>query len=240
MNHSYRKNSLLGASSLCTYRLVGTIRCVAERSVDAVVFDYGGVLTAPVRTSTKQWLAAEGIDVDGFYLVMREWMAAEAELGSPVHQLETGELTGEDFSQALAVRLRTEAGLPVSAEGLLGRMLEGLVPDPEMDALVEDVRATGVRVGLLSNSWGNTYPEDIATRFDPVVISGEVGLRKPDPRIYEVALDALAIAPERVAFVDDMPVNVAAATELGIHAVRHTDASATRSALAELLPELAA
>jgi epoxide hydrolase-like predicted phosphatase len=213
---------------------------VAERSVDAVVFDYGGVLTTPVPISTRQWLEAERIDVDGFYVVMREWMAAGAVNGSPVHLLETGELSGPEFERELAGRLTTADGVGVIADGLLARMLGGMRPDPEMFELVEQVRALGVRVGLLSNSWGNTYPENIATLFDPVVISGEVGLRKPDPRIYQLTLGHLGTRPDRVVFVDDIPMNVEAATALGIRGLRHRDAASTRAALAELLPGLAA
>lgn len=213
---------------------------MAERSVDAVVFDYGGVLTTPVSTSTRRWLAAERIDVDGFYRVMREWMAADVPEGSPVHRLETGELPGPEFERALAERLTTADGSPVAAEGLLRRMLGGLAPDPVMFDLVREVRGAGVRVGLLSNSWGNhTYPDEIVGHFDPVVISGSVGLRKPDPRIYRLTLEQLDIEPGRVAFVDDLPMNVSAAATLGMHGFRHTDAAATRAALAGLVPELA-
>ena len=208
--------------------------------MDAVVFDYGGVLTTPVPVSTGRWLADEGIDVGAYRQVMRDWMGTGAVEGSPVHRLETGELADAEFERALADRLTTDTGSPVAAEGLLVRMLGGLEPDPAMLALIDQLRAAGVRVGLLSNSWGtHPYPEHVLAHLDPVVISGQVGLRKPDPRIYRLTLDQLDIGPDRVVYVDDLAMNVAAAAELGMHAHRHTDAVTTRAALAGLLPEVA-
>ncbi len=203
-----------------------------------MIFDFGGVLTVPVRHSTGQWLVGEGITEDSYRAVMREWLI-DAVAGSPAHLLETGELTGPEFESALAARLRTAEGLPVRAEGLLERMFAGMVIDTAMLALAAELRAAGVRVGLLSNSWGNTYPLDALAGFDPVVISGEVGLRKPDPRIYTLILDRLGVPATRTAFVDDVAPNVAAAAGLGLHAILHADAATTRAALAALVPDLA-
>lgn len=210
------------------------------RAVDAVVFDFGGVLTVPVRNSTEQWLAGEGIVMDSYRAVMREWLVGDAALGSPVHRLETGELTEPEFERALAARLVTSNGAPVAADGLLARMFAGMVTDPAMLALIGDLREVGVRVGLLSNSWGNEYPAEVLALFDPVVISGEVGLRKPDPRIFQLVLGRLGLPAGRVAFVDDVPPNVAAAADLGIHAILHVDAMTTRAALLPLVPDLPA
>lgn len=213
---------------------------MAERRIDAVVFDFGGVLTAPVRQSTRDWLAGEGILLDSYTAVMREWVVGDAATGSPVHLLETGELTGPDFERALAARLVTSSGAPVPAQGLLKRMFAGMVPDPVMLELVAELSAAGLRVGLLSNSWANTYPDELVGLFDPVVISGDVGLRKPDPRIFHLLLDRLGVPAQRTAFVDDLPPNVAAAADVGIHAVHHVDATTTRAALVSLVPDLPA
>jgi putative hydrolase of the HAD superfamily len=212
---------------------------VADREIDAVVFDYGGVLTTPLRVSTPRWLAADRITQDSFTEVMRDWLGRDAAAGSPVHRLETGELPGVDFERLFAARLVTEDGTPVVASGLLRRLFAGMAVDEAMVALVRDLRAAGLRLGLLSNSWANTYPDELLALFDAVVISGEVGLRKPDPVIYRLVLDKLAVPAARSVFVDDVAVNVAAATELGMHAVRHHDAEQTRTALSELIPALA-
>jgi putative hydrolase of the HAD superfamily len=127
----------------------------------------------------------------------------------------------------------------VVAAGLLRRLFAGMAVDEAMLALVRDLRAAGLLVGLLSNSWANTYPDELLALFDAVVISGEVGLRKPDPVIYGLLLDKLAVPAARSVFVDDAPVNVAAAIELGMHGIRHEDANRTRAALTDLIPALA-
>lgn len=219
---------------LCTYQLVGTIPGV---TVDAVVFDYGGVLTSAVRESTAQWLAADAIDETSFATVMREWMARDAEAGSPVHRLETGELTGPEFEIEFAARLRTTSGDPVTADGLLARMFAGMRPDPAMFELVAELREQ-VTVAVLSNSWANTYPDNLADLVDTVVTSGEVGLRKPDPKIYRLVLDRLGLPARACVFVDDAPVNTDAAAALGMTAIRHRDPATTRAALAALIPSL--
>ena len=170
---------------------------------------------------------------------MREWLGRDAVAGSPIHRLETGELSGPDFERAFAARLATSDGSPVPAEGLLARLFAGMRTDPAMFDLLGDLRATGVKVGLLSNSWGNHYPDDLHELFDAMVISGEVGLRKPDPVIYRLVLDKLDVPAERAIFVDDAPVNVEAATALGMRAIRHQDAASTRAALEPLIPGLA-
>ena len=207
-------------------------------TVDAVVFDYGGVLTSAVRETTAHWLAADDIDETSFATVMRDWMARDVEVGSPVHRLETGELTGPEFEVEFAARLRTTSGGAVLAEGLLARLFATMRPDPAMFALITDLRALGVRVAVLSNSWANTYPDNLAELVDVVVISGEVGLRKPDPKIYRLTLDRLGLPASACVFVDDAPINVDAATALGMTAIRHRDAAGTRAALAELIPSL--
>jgi HAD superfamily hydrolase (TIGR01509 family) len=108
-----------------------------------------------------------------------------------------------------------------------------------MFALAEELRGLGLRVGLVSNSWGNTYPRElIDALLDPIVISGEVGLRKPDAAIYELALHRLGVAAERTLFVDDAEPNVLGARAVGLQALLHTDAAATRVALAVLVPDL--
>ena len=118
-----------------------------------------------------------------------------------------------------------------------GGVLTG--PDPAMFALVEELRALDIRVALLSNSWGNTYPRGrIDTLLDPVVISGEVGLRKPLAPIYLLTLDRLGLPADRVVLVDDAEPNVLGARAVGMRAHLHADSDATRAALAGLCPGL--
>ena len=209
-----------------------------DRVVDAVVFDYGGVLTTPLSASTGSWLSSDGIDPDGFATLMRDWLGRGAEPDNPIHRLETGELPAAEFERAFAARLRSLDGTPVRAEGLLGRLFAGMRPDQDMTDLVRTLRKAGLRTGLLSNSWGNDYPADLlAELFDVVVISEDVGLRKPDEPIYRLLLDRLELPADRVAFVDDFTANVRAAQAIGMHGIRHVDPASTRTELAELLGE---
>ena len=209
-------------------------------AIEAVVFDFGGVLTTPVRDSIAAWLEADGIRPESFSATLKEWLGRNAAAGSPVHRLETGELSIPEFDALLAARLTTYAGTPVDPTGVLRRLFAGMGADEEMYALLADLRAAGIRTALLSNSWGNTYPrERLAELMDAMVISGEVGLRKPDPAIYRLALERLGIAePAAAAFVDDASPNVEGAAALGMHAVLHRDAASTRAALAALIPGL--
>ena len=207
--------------------------------IDAVLFDYGGVLTGPVKPSIASWLAADAIEPKSFSRTLHTWLSSEAEDGTPIHRLETGDLTVADFEVLLATELRTTDGRAVVPDGILGRLFAGMQPDPAMFALAEELRAAGLKVGLLSNSWSHTYPRArIAALLDPVVISGEVGLRKPHAAIYELALDRLCLPADRVLFIDDAEPNVLGARAIGLQALFHVDHPSTRAALAELVPSL--
>jgi len=207
--------------------------------IDAVVFDYGGVLTTPVRGSITAWQAADGIDPASFTRCLKIWLSRDAPAGTPIHQLEMGTLPVAEFEARLAQELSTVDGRPIDPVGLLSRLFAGMRPDPAMFALAEELRSLGLKVALLSNSWGNSYPRDlIDPLFDPVVISGEVGLRKPWAPIYELTLDRLGLPPQRVLFVDDASPNVEGARAVGMPALLHTDPATTRNELARLVPGL--
>ncbi|HMD91643.1 MAG TPA: HAD family phosphatase [Trebonia sp.] len=159
--------------------------------------------------------------------------------GNPVHALERGECTVAEFERLLAARLIRTDGTPVPAEGLLTRMLSASVPVPAMYQLIRDLRAKGIRTALLSNSWGaGGYPrEDFPGLFDAVVISGEVGMRKPEPRIFHHAAGLLGIAPRECVFIDDLEANVQAAADVGMTGVHHTDPIRTQQRLTELFAD---
>ena len=155
---------------------------------------------------------------------------------SPVHRLERGELTPAEFEQQLADRL-AELGSPVAAQGLLGRMLGGLASlDAGMLGIVRRAHDAGVRTALLSNSWGDHYPDELfGGLFDAVVISGQVGMRKPDAEIFRHTAELLGLDPGACVMVDDLPQNVRGAVAAGMVAVQHTDVDSTRAELEVLL-----
>ena len=141
---------------------------------------------------------------------------------SPMHRLERGEMETVEFERELAAELAIR-GSHVPPEGLLARILAGLAElDPRMVDLVRRARATGLRTALLSNSWGLHYPEALWDGlFDAVVISGEVGMRKPELEIFHYTAHRLRLPPGRCVMVDDLPHNFAGAVAAGMVGVLH-------------------
>jgi len=209
-------------------------------TVLGVLFDYGGVLTTPTRASIEAWTRREGIDPHSFSEVLKAWLSRSAPPGNPLHQLEIGGLELAGFNAALTPRLRMADGGPVAEADHLGGIFATMAPEPAMIALVEDLRARDIRLALVSNSWGNHYPEDVLRLFDVVVISSEVGLRKPQREIYALALERLGLAPHESILVDDGAPNIEAGERLGITGVLHVHPATTLEALARLVPKLTA
>ncbi len=162
--------------------------------------------------------------------------ANPANAANPVHALERGECTVAEFERLLAERLVTTAGGRVQPNGLLTRMLSASRPVPAMYQVIRDLRGAGVRTALLSNSWGDGgYPrQDFPALFDAVVISGEVGMRKPESRIFLHTAGLLGIAPGECVFVDDLERNVTAAVGCGMTGVHHTDPAETVTRLTRM------
>jgi putative hydrolase of the HAD superfamily len=205
-----------------------------------VITDWGGVMTGPIRDMVRNWLEAENIDSRHYAAVMRPWVLDAGDAsgnGNPIHALERGECTTEEFEQLLAARIVNRDGRPVSPEGLLRRMFAGSAYCDPMHAAVQAARGAGLRTGLLSNSWGmDDYPRHLFPGlFDVVVISAEVGMRKPEQRIFRHTVGLLGLTPEECVFIDDLEVNVTAAEEAGMTAVLHTDPAATVARLSEIL-----
>ena len=205
-----------------------------------IVTDWGGVLTSPILTTVQAWIEGDGIDWDSYRTVMRLWVsqAYGVDAGpNPIHALERGECSGAEFEQILAARLLRVDGETVVAEGLLRRMFAASVPVPGMYDTIRTLRAAGFSTALLSNSWGcDEYPRaDFPGLFDTVVLSGEVGMRKPEKEIFFHAAATLGLAPAECVFIDDMEANVAAAQACGMTGVLHTETATTARALQDLL-----
>jgi putative hydrolase of the HAD superfamily len=160
----------------------------------------------------------------------REALArAFADASSPAARIETGVLAPAEFDIELARFLSEGLGASVSAERLVERLFHGVRREPTMVEAIRRLRAAGNTTVLVSNSWGGAAYEDevIGMCFDHRVVSGEVGLRKPDAAIYEHALELAQVAPEDAVFIDDLPLNCDGARAVGIAAIHHVEPHAT-------------
>ncbi len=198
---------------------------MAERR--GLLVDYGGVLTTNLFASFGAFCEAEGLDPH----TLARAFAEDREARTALIDFECGRLDDRDFERLLGARLG------VDPDGLIARMFSRTEPEHDVIAAVAGARAAGIRTGLLSNSWGrNGYDrtgwEEL---FHVTVISGEVGMRKPDPRIYALASERLGLPPEEVVFVDDLPQNLDPAREAGMAVIHHTGAAQTVAELERLL-----
>ena len=207
----------------------------AQRNLAGLIVDYGGVLTSALQETMAAWTESDGIDATEFERAMKEWLGssfgAEAH-SNPVHALERGEMEVPHFEEELAKRLRTHDGRPVEAAGLLTRMFAGFRSEPLMVDALRRARKGGIRTALLSNSWGLDYPRDgWEELFDAVVISGEVGMRKPEPGIFTLTAERLGLPADRCVMVDDLSPNIRGAVAVGMVGVHHVDPEQTVSEL---------
>jgi putative hydrolase of the HAD superfamily len=213
----------------------------APGNLRGLVIDWGGVLTNSILSTVQVWAETDQIDWASYVACMRPWLT-EAYGGpevaaNPVHALERGECTVPEFERMFAARLTRTDGGPVPAEGLLGRMFAATETVPAMYDLLRKARAAGVRTCLLSNSWGSEWYDrtDFPELFDGVVISCEVGMRKPEPAIFRHAAELIGLPPAACLFVDDVEANISAAEACGMTGVHHSDPAVTTERVATLL-----
>lgn len=192
-----------------------------------LLVDWGGVMTTSPFTSFRSFCELQGLEPETIVHRFREDRACRKLLIG----LETGELSEQEFEPLFGAML----GVPAS--GLIDGLFAGTRPEEEMLAAVRRARDAGIRTGLVSNSWGTRrYPRTLlAELFDGTVISGEVGMRKPAPEIYELGANSIDTEPDQCVFVDDLPFNLEPAAQLGMATVHHVAAGQTIAELERLL-----
>ena len=193
----------------------------------ALVVDFGGVLTTSIWPAFAAFCEGEGLAPE----TVRDLFRGDAEALRLLRGLETGDLADAEFERRFGDLLGV-----ADHEGLITRMFAGLEPDPAMLEAVGAARAAGVKTGLISNSWGlGIYDRlDSTDIFDATVISGEVGMHKPQPEIYLLACERLGVEPAAAVFVDDLRENCAGAEAVGMTAVLHRESSETIAELERL------
>jgi putative hydrolase of the HAD superfamily len=205
--------------------------------LEAAIFDLGGVLTTPILDSFKAYERTLGLPEHALLRMFA--MQSDPAADPDFHLLETGRMSEAEYYRRLGTHIQRELGVQVAwpqdpaeiRRGLWG----GIRRNEQMISAVRQI-AGHYKTALLTNNvkewggWREHYPIDV---FDTVVDSYEVGLRKPDPAIYQLTCARLGVDPGRASFVDDIPTNVEAARNLGLQAILFTT---TGEVLARLRP----
>jgi epoxide hydrolase-like predicted phosphatase len=197
--------------------------------VRGLLVDFGGVLTTNVFDSFRAFGEQEGLDPQTVKRTFRE----DPEALGLLRRLERGDIEVEEFEPAFAARLGV-----AEPKGIVERLFAGIGPDHRMLEAVRRAGAAGICTGLISNSWGAglAYDESLLDElFDGIVISGEVGMHKPEPAIYLLGSERIGIPAEECVFVDDLRENCAGAEEVGMTAILHRGADRTLPELERLL-----
>jgi putative hydrolase of the HAD superfamily len=190
--------------------------------VEAIISDFGGVLTSPLLDSFAAFQNSSGISLEQLGMAMAAIAVRDGV--NPLFELETGRMSERRFLQTLGEELTNRLGRPVELHGFGERYFDNLHPNERMIEYMRELRGRGYRMAICTNNvreweplWRAKLPVDEI--FDVVVDSGFVGTRKPESRIYEITLERLGIAATAALLVDDVEVNCSAARELGLGAV---------------------
>ncbi len=198
-----------------------------DPSHNALIVDFGGVLTTDIWSAFASFCEIEKLDPG----LIKDLFRGDPQALTLLRGLETGEIEDADFESRFGGLIGV-----ADTDGLITRLFAGLKPDERMVAAVVKAGEGGLKTGLLSNSWGTgIYDRAPLQMFDAVVISGDVGLHKPQPEIYRLVCERLGIEPGEAVFVDDLRENCDGAEAVGMAAVLHRGADKTVPRLESLL-----
>ncbi|MFI5822825.1 HAD family hydrolase [Streptomyces rishiriensis] len=199
-------------------------------SYRAVIVDFGGVLTTNLDLSARAFARECGLPDDAYLHAV----TVHPEGRRLYAELELGNITQDTWNAGIA------ALIGIDGTDLMRRALSTLAPEPLVVEAVQAIRRAGLKTAVLSNSMGmspfNPYERwELTDSHDVVVLSEQVRLRKPDPRIYQLALDQLGLRGSECIFVDDIATNLPPAQALGITTIHATDPTHTVQQLRNLL-----
>lgn len=201
-------------------------------SLRAVIFDLGGVVVGSPLHAIAAYERELGIAPGS----VNRLVVASGPAGA-WSRLERGELGLEAFYPAFDAECVAE-GHPLSARAMMERIAVAAQPRPRVLAAVRAIRTRGLRTSALTNNWQGDGTRErgwLGTHFDVVVESAVEGLRKPDPRIYALALARLGVAAGEAVFLDDIGRNLKPAREMGMHTIKVDDPDAALAELAAVL-----
>jgi epoxide hydrolase-like predicted phosphatase len=202
----------------------------SSSSIRALIFDYGGVIMRTESHEPRRRLANRlGVTTEELYGAVFD---SEA-----IRLVELGQLTALECGQEVLARFGLDSEEEI--HGFWSEFFGGDALDGQLVAHIRRWRGH-YKIALLSNFAGNLrdYVHNtlgIGDCFDEIIVSARVGLRKPDPRIYRLALQRLKVEAHQAVFVDDMLVNVEGAVAVGLHAIRFTSRQALLTELETLL-----
>lgn len=198
----------------------------------AVIFDLGGVVVGSPLHAIADYERELGVP-DG---AINRLVVANGPDGA-WSRLERGELALDEFFPRFDAECR-DAGHPLSARAMMERIARAARPRPQMLAAIRQLRERGLRTSALTNNWRGDGADDrdwLGPLFDVVVESAVEGLRKPDPRIYALALERLDVQPHEAVFLDDIGRNLKPARALGMHTIKVDDPDAALRELGDVL-----
>jgi len=194
--------------------------------IEAIVSDFGGVLTTPLLSSFMAVQDEIGISPENLGKAMRTITEEDGE--NPLFALERGEMSEVDFLARLGDGLEPLLGHRPELHRFRETYFEALHPNAAMIELMRELKASGRRMAMLTNNvreweplWRSMLPVDEI--FETVVDSGFVGCRKPEARIYELTLERLGLPAAACLFIDDLEPNIEGARALGMNAVHFRD-----------------
>ena len=205
------------------------------RQIEAVLFDFGGVFTGSPFAAVEEAGKRMGAKPGQLFEILFGSYGVDGD--HPWHRMERGELSFADTREQV-IAMGAEVGLEFEPIEILMQTTAGGEARDVLIERVRELRREGYRTAIVTNNvkefgarWRELIP--VEELFELVVDSSEVGCRKPDPRIYQIALEGLGgVAPERAVFLDDFETNVEAARALGLHGILVEDD--VRHAIAEL------
>jgi putative hydrolase of the HAD superfamily len=204
-------------------------------SISAVLWDFGGVILSSPFEAFNRYEHDRGLPVDFIRSVN-----ATNHHENAWARLERSELTPTEFDEVFAAE--SEAlGHRIPGADVLS-LLSGDVR-PEMVAMLDRVKDAGYLTACLTNNVSGDHSSSqraaeigaIMMRFDAVIESSKVGVRKPEPRFYEIACELLGVAPTQCAFLDDLGVNLKPAAAMGMHTIKVVTAAQAIADLSRLL-----
>jgi putative hydrolase of the HAD superfamily len=190
--------------------------------VDAIISDFGGVLTSPLLGSFQAFSESSGVSLPELGQAM---VAIGVQSGvNPLFELETGRLSEAEFLGALATQLSKQLERTIELDGFGERYFANLKPNGRLIDYMRELRGRGYQLAICTNNvrewdrlWRAMLPVDDI--FDVVVDSAFVGVRKPESRIYELTLERLGVRAGAALLIDDIEINCEAARKLGMRAV---------------------